>query len=71
MRDKRTPKDVCGEATYTSHLLFFVPHASRHPRLETELTRFPDRFIFFGIECQTTLKVQEELISRLPIKIYV
>ena len=25
----------------------------------------------FGIDCQTTLQVQEKLISRLPIEIYV
>ena len=25
----------------------------------------------FGIDCQTTLQVQEKLISRLPVEIYV
>ena len=25
----------------------------------------------FGIDCQTTLQVQEQRISRLPVKIYV
>ena len=32
--------------------------------------RFPDWFIFFGIERRTTLQEQEEFIRRLPVKMY-
>ena len=34
---------------------------------------FHDRIVgyIFGIDCQTTLQVQEKLISRLPVEIYV
>ena len=45
---------------YPSHLLCFV-----------SLCWVPRSIYIFGIECQTTLQVQDELISRLPVEIYV
>ena len=40
---------------YPSHLLFYFTMVG----------------YIFGIDCQTTLQVQEKLISRLPVEIYV
>ena len=46
--------------TIPSHFLCFV-----------SLCRVPRSIYIFGIECHSTLQEQEELISRLPVEIYV
>ena len=46
---------------------------SRSPPCPSHLLCFISRRLgyIFGVDCQTTLQVQEKLISRLPVEIYV
>ena len=45
-------------------------HVPHHTTVISYLL-FHDARLYFGVDCQTTLQVQEKLISRLPVEISV